>query len=59
MAPFYFKRGDILLVVSRQQMVWLLWRHELQHNTVSRCTAWYDLKLNEYRGSEGLGVGRQ
>lgn len=59
MALFSFKYGDILLIACRQQMVWLLWHHELQYNIVSHCTAWYNLKLSKYGESEGLGVGRQ
>jgi len=59
MAVLCFKHGDILLIARRQQMVWLLWRHELQHNAGSPCTAWCSLKLGKHGESGGLGVGRQ
>ncbi|XP_072728086.1 gastrotropin isoform X3 [Ciconia boyciana] len=46
MALFYFMYRDILLIACRQQMVWPLWHHELQHNIVSHCTAQYNLKID-------------
>ncbi|KAM7101501.1 gastrotropin isoform 3-T9 [Ciconia maguari] len=48
MALFYFMYRDILLIACRQQMVWPLWHHELQHNIVSHCTAWYNLKKTAF-----------